>query len=376
MPKPPKSNSYLSNLRGNPYSKFAEQLKSMGAPKYPLHIGDTYFEPAIGARMEDLTEEQHPGMHRYTKTVGLPQLVVALSERYAAPQDRILITPGATGGIFLLAKTFVGIDEEVLILAPYWPLAAGIVQNIGAKPVSVPFYDRDGSVAALLSPYLTDKTVAIYVNTPNNPTGLTLSRAQASELAAFAAQHNLWIWADEVYEQLVFEGEHVAMRDYAPDRTFSVFSFSKVYGMAGNRCGFILGPDPQAIRHLLKSTVNSFYSVSTASQLAALQALRVGKAWLENAWQAYRDIGYETAAILGLPKPKGSTFHFWDISPFLGGRSMDDIFQACIDEKLLIAPGASFGEQYASYVRFCYTCARPEIVREGAHILKKILHHP
>lgn len=373
MPKPPDSNSYLNKLKGSPYSKFAEQIKSMGDPKYPLHIGDTYLEPTIGARMEDLNVQRYPGMHRYTKTKGLPQLIRALSNEYAVEEGRLVITPGATGGLFLVAKTFLEVGEEVLILAPYWPLAAGIVQNVGAVPVDVPFYDSTSSVEELLSPYLSNKTVALYVNTPNNPTGLMLGKERAKELAVFAEKHNLWIWSDDVYEKLIFEGEHISMRSYAPSRTFSVYSFSKVYGMAGNRCGYVIGPNSDLVSALQKTIVNSIYSVSTASQLAALKALEHGEEWLQNAKEAYRSIAYETADILDLPRPSGGTFLFWDVKPELEGRSMDEFFLECIAAKLLIAPGSSFGSPYSSYVRFCYTCSEPEIVREGALVLRKIL---
>ncbi|MEC7987760.1 MAG: pyridoxal phosphate-dependent aminotransferase [Myxococcota bacterium] len=360
----------MSNLRGSPYSKFAEHIKNMGTPTYPLHIGDTYLTPVKGACMEDLTEKQYPGMHRYTKTVGYPDLVREISECYCIDLDQILVTPGATGGLFLLAQTFVGMGEEVLILAPYWPLAAGIVQNVGGKPVSVPFYDRDLSVSDLLSPYLTDKTVAIYVNTPNNPTGLMLNEKQVTDLTTFARKNNLWIWADEVYEKLVFDDCHIEMKTYAPERTFSLYSFSKVFGMAGNRCGFILGPNAQTVRYLQKSAVNSFYSVSTASQIAALRALKMGESWLGYAREAYKQIAYETADILDLPRPQGSTFHFWDIKPYLQGRDMDDVFLRCIAAKLLIAPGSSFGAQYSTYVRFCYTCAPPGNRERGSDPLE------
>ena len=107
-----------------------------------------------------------------------PRLVAAASRRWDVAPERILVSAGATGGLSAAAGALLALDDEVLILAPYWPLIPGIVSTRGGRPVAVPYYDRPGSVAERLAPYLTERTVALYLNTPSNPTGQVLPAAE------------------------------------------------------------------------------------------------------------------------------------------------------------------------------------------------------
>ena len=362
-------------MPNRPFSKFTSEIQAMGKADYPLHIGDTYLEPLEGARIEDIDLESYPQAHKYTSPKGYPQLIQAISQKYSVNPARIQVTPGATGGLHITAMTLLSPGDEVLILAPYWPLAAGIVRAVGAIPISVPFYDQDCSVAERISSYLTEKTVAIYVNSPYNPTGLLMSPDEVRELAIQARKHDLWVFSDEVYEHLYFSGaEHLPIRLEAPERTVSIFSFSKAYAMAGYRCGFILLPDAELSTISNKMIVHSFYSVSTPAQIAACVILERGDTWLADVRQKYEEIGGKCATLLGLPRPQGGTFLFFDISERLKGRTMDDFLLACIRHKLLLAPGAAFGTGYENYIRLCFTCVEPEIVLDGMRILKSLLN--
>jgi len=263
--------------------------------------------------------------------------------------------------------------DEVLVLAPYWPLAAGIIRAVGAKAISVPFYDKEGSVAERLASYCTERTVAIYVNTPNNPTGLVLSDSIREDLAAFARRINAWILSDEVYEQLSFVEDRRPMRSVAPERCISIFSFSKAYAMAGYRCGFLLLPTPELAVSFNKSNVNSVYSTSTPAQIAAANILHNGGEWIQQTRSLYQEIGRECAQRLNLPMPQGGTFLFFDISAHLKDRSIDQFMRSCIQHGLLLAPGTSFGQGYSNYIRLCFTCVEPKITLEGIDLLQELL---
>ena len=373
MPNFPKFQETLHQMPGRPFSKFSSEIQAMGRADYPLHIGDTYLEPLKGARIEDVDIQSHPAAHKYTHPKGYPQLIQEIARKYAVDPERIQVTPGATGGLHLLAMSLLASGDEVLILAPYWPLAAGIVRAVGAIPISVPFYDQKKSVTERIAPYLTDKTVAVYVNSPNNPTGLLMSPEDVQELAQLAQKHNLWIFSDEVYERLFYWGTHHPIREEAPERTISIFSFSKAYAMAGYRCGFLLLPEGELGAVINKIMVHSFYSVSTPAQIAACVVLKEGDTWLAGVCRKYEEIGKKSAGVLGLPEPQGGTFLFFDISEYLNGRTMDEFLLYCIQHKLLLAPGASFGEGYENYIRLCFTCVEPEIVLEGMGVLKSLL---
>ena len=196
-------------------------------------------------------------------------------------------------------------------------MVGGIVKRVQAKVVLVPFWDRLSGVLCrifdgLCKRFVTERTVAIYINTPNNPTGLALSLEQMQALVQFSRYHNLAIWADEVYERITFDTDHhVSAVSLAPEKTVGIYSFSKQYGMAGNRCGYLIFPSSEIMEEVRKAFNNCFYSTPTLSQIAAVKAIEHGESWLESAVESYKDTGYQMAEIFGVPKPQGSTFCSW-----------------------------------------------------------------
>jgi hypothetical protein len=145
-----------------------------------------------------------------------------------------------------------------------------------------------------------------------------LPRAMLEAIAELARRRDLWLISDEVYEDYVYRGEHVSIGALAPERTISVFSFSKAYGMAGNRVGSLAGPR-DIVAEIHKVQVHSSYHAPTASQLAALAALRGGAGWVAEARASYRAAGDDAAAALGLAAPEGSRFLF--VRPWYCGPS-------------------------------------------------------
>jgi N-succinyldiaminopimelate aminotransferase len=258
--------------------------------------------------------------------------------------------------------------EEVLILAPYWPLIRGIVQTFRASPVEVPFYDRVDSAEAAMEAVrerITARSVALYVSTPSNPTGCVLPRSWLEALAELARREGLWLLSDEVYEDYVYRGEHVSLGELAPERTLSVYSFSKAYGMAGNRTGYLVGP-PEAVAAAQKISTHTCYAAPTAGQVAGQRALREGAAWVASAREAYRAVGDDVARLLGVPPPEGSTFLFLDVRAHLDERGVWGFLERCLAEGVALAPGPSCGADYATWVRLCYTAAPPDAVRSAA----------
>jgi N-succinyldiaminopimelate aminotransferase len=360
-------------MSGAVFSPIARQLDARSGALVPLHVGDTWLEPFAGARMEDLRERDHPGLHRYSDTQGLAAMVDAIVEkvrarnRIACERRSVLVTAGATGALGAALGMLAAPGEEVLILAPYWPLIRGIVQAFRARPIEVPFYDRvdcaDAAVEAVRE-RLSERTVALYVSTPSNPTGRVLPRAWLEALAELARREELWLLSDEVYEDYVYRGEHFSLAAAAPERTLTVFSFSKAYGMAGNRTGYLVGP-PEAVEAAQKISTHTFYAAPTAGQVAGLRALREGGAWIESARASYRAVGDEAARALGVDPPEGGTFLFVDVARKLDERGVWGFLADCVSDGVALAPGPSCGSDYASWVRLCYTAAPPDAVRSA-----------
>ncbi len=381
MPRFPTPSPTTAQMPGAVFSKLAHKIAAMEGELFPLHVGDTWMEPVEGSRMEDLSVEVHPGMHRYTSPQGHPRLIDAVLEKVRdtnglpAERDSILVGAGATGGLGAAVGMFAKPGDEVLILAPFWPLIRGIVSTFRAKPVEVPFFGAVHSLEealAALEAKIGPKTVALYVSTPSNPTGCLIPEDWLAGLAGLARKHDLWLLSDEVYEAFAYASPHVSIGRFAPERTFTAFSFSKTYGMAGNRCGYLVGPS-DLIPQCRKVSTHTFYSAPTASQLAGLAALERGAQWLKAARDSYQSAGEKAASLLGVDPPQGGTFLSLDVAHKLDERGVFGFLEDCLEDGLVLAPGPSFGVGYEHFVRLCFTSAPPSKVEEAARRLARRL---
>jgi N-succinyldiaminopimelate aminotransferase len=371
----------LAAIEASVFSSLLHRLQAHDGEIYPFHVGDTWLEPAAGCRMEDLRVMDHPGMHRYAPPRGIPPLLQKLADRVASRSgvatdpDHVLVTSGATGGLSAVVGAIVQPGDEVLVLAPFWPLITGIVRCYHGQPVpvtSIGDADSADAVVERARSKLTRRTAALYLSTPNNPTGRILPPDWVAALVEWATTEDLWIIADEVYEDYVFSGRHVYSRSLAPDRTFSVHSFSKAFGMAGNRCGYVVGPR-ESMAELTKVSIHAFYSTPTASQLAACRVLDGrGDDWIADARERYREMGTRAANRLGVAPPEGSTFLFLDVADRLDERGLAGFLEDCVARGLLVAPGTSFGP-YPTHVRVCFTCSPPDLVERGIEVLAGLL---
>jgi len=362
---------------------------------FPLHLGDTWRLPPAGCRLEDLAAARHADLYRYALPGGLAELVDALVERaraetgVAVERPNVLVTAGATGGFAAVLGALVRPGDEVLLLSPRWPLVAGLVKAFGGLPVEVPFHRAAGpegipataeEAVAAVAARAGERTAALYVNSPNNPTGDVLPRRWIEALVEWARREGLWILADEAYRDFSY-GQAIPVDAFglAPERTFAFRSFSKSFGMAGNRCGWVMGPLP-AMTAALKLATQLVYSAPTGAQLSALAALTPtgsdgqapGPAWLAEARRQYRDTGARAAARLGVPAPLGATFLFLDVAAELGGEPLLAFLRRAADRGLLLSPGTSFGP-YPTSIRLCFSAAPPEVVLRGTDLLCELL---
>ncbi len=378
MPVHPKLSPRIETLSSSVYAGSA--IRPSVSP-VPLHIGDTWMEPPEGCRMEDLRVADHPGMHRYTPVPGLLALREKLADRqtertgHATSPSEILVTAGATAGLASAVAALLEPGDELLLAAPYWPLIAGAARTFNVEPVAAPLMtsaETAEEAVACLERYRSEHTAAVYWNTPHNPTGRLMPRDWLEALTRWAEANDLWILSDEVYEDYVYSGEHVPTRPLAPERTIAAHSFSKAWGMTGNRCGYLAGPE-KVIEAIERITTNLHYSACTASQLAALKALDgPGEQWADTARAQYADLGCQAAEMLGLPAPEGSTFLFPEVSAALDDRGLSGLLEDLAESGVLVAPGPTFGP-YPRHIRVCFTAAEPAQIQRGVGILAKRL---
>jgi aspartate/methionine/tyrosine aminotransferase len=379
MPRPPHTSRTSREIRGSVFSALAHRITRFEGEVYPFHVGDTWLEPVASARMEDLRAAEIDGLHRYADPAGLDTLRDLLVERtrertgVAVERSQVAVTAGATAGLNAVLHALLDPGEEVLIAAPYWPLIAGIVQASRGTPVAVPILDATGAAAVVerLEAAYRPRTAALYLSSPNNPTGRVLPRAWIEAMVEWAVARGLWVISDEVYEDYVFRGAHTPVLGLAPERTVVAHSFSKAYGMAGNRCGWLVAP-AELLGAAQRLGTHTYYSTSTAGQHAAIRALRDGDPWLSAARDRYRAAGERTAELLGVEPPEGGTFLFLDVAPQLGDRGLLGFLEACADRGVFLAPGPSFGP-YDTSVRLCFTAVDPERTERGARALRELL---
>jgi arginine:pyruvate transaminase len=365
-----------------------------GGTLVPLHIGDTHLAPPASALFARALEPDplEDALYRYGTTAGLAALREAIAARArdvlgipGVEGDRhVHVGVGATHALFCAARAVLDAGDEVLVGSPYWPLSVGVFHAAGGRPVEAHFTSRlyeDPSLDAgeLLAAGLTTRTKALYFITPNNPDGKVLSRAQLESVARFAIEHDLWVFADEVYADITFDVPHVSIASLPEmaDRTITLQSLSKSHALAGARIGAVIAPEA-VILAARRVGVHTVFNVPVAMQRAAIGALADREGWVGRARDEYRAARDEAARALAgsglrFSLPEGATYLFLDFSEVLGERPLPVALERAIDHGVMLAPGAAFGHGFERWARLCYTAVPRPQLRDGIARLREAI---
>jgi N-succinyldiaminopimelate aminotransferase len=369
MPKFPVSSPAANSLRPSVFSTLTAQFKLLPTPPIPLQLGDTYREPCEAARLDRAVHKLPKSKaYAYSNPWGLEELREAVAQRCVAEgfsgvaAENVQVTAGGSQAINVALSTWLQPGDEVLVCAPYWPLIKGMITSLGAVAVEVPFYPgirNQVPVAQLLQPYLTDKTTALYVCTPNNPCGTVLSAGQVSEVAAFAVKHDLWTIADEAYHHYIYDDTPHPWLANEPgmlERTASIFTTSKSYALAGLRTGFLVG-HTSWLDVARRVSTHQIYSVPIICQLAALGAVTEGAKWIAETKQQYAHVAQIVRNTLqaDFGNADGGGYVFPDFTKELNGKPMIVWIQELLREGVCISPGDAFGKDFENFARICFT---------------------
>ncbi|QNI31057.1 aminotransferase class I/II-fold pyridoxal phosphate-dependent enzyme [Alloacidobacterium dinghuense] len=359
------------------------ELRSAGQLVHAFHGGEPFFEtpePIKYAMIRAMVENKT----KYAPSSGIMPLREALVEKLRTRNhldvalDDVLITSGGAHALYVAFQAVLDPGDDMLLFSPYWTPIRDMVTAAQARPLLVPTASaRRNGLTKALEQFSTPHTKAIYYNTPQNPSGAVFSREEAEEVASFARKHNLIVIADEAYEDLVYEGEHVSIASLPgmAERTISTFTFSKSYGMTGWRVGYLVAKEP-FITGLRKLVLYSANGVSTPSQWAALEALATTQSFIDRRREEYRerrDLLVNALNELGLEceMPQGAFYAL----PSVCKIHKDSRKAATILlEKAHVAtiPGVVFGAQGEGCVRFGYSVPMAAI-EAGIEALSKFL---
>ncbi len=387
MPRFPNVAATSTTLSARVFSDLAaraQEKKAAGEVVLPLHVGDTYEEPPEGCRAENQVISNHPGLHQYAPPRGMPSLIDAVAERLAelgreVPKQNIQVVSGATSGLHVIAEALLEPGDEVLLPSPFWPLIRGIISGRGATPVQVPIMHRLGEVdiEGELEARVTERTVALYLNTPHNPTGAMLSAAQADAFVRVAKRHSLWLICDEAYQDIYF-GETpspIWTRDDVQEQYVACHTLSKSYGLAGARVAYAHGA-PSAMRAIRGVQTFSTYCAARPMQLAGANALRLSPEFLAGRRVRFAKAAQTAASAFGLAAPPGGTFLFFDASPYLRESEENALpfLSRCLEAGVMLTPGAACGEGFENWVRLCFTGVDPSTLEDALGRLAPLLN--
>ena len=346
----------------------AFEMQRRGIDVIHLEIGEPDFAPPAAA-VAACCEALSAGHTRYTDSRGLADLRVAIAADHerrsgvAVDSERVLVTSGTSPAMLLVFSYLLEPGDEVVLGTPHYPCYPNFIRFCGGVPVLVPTtpersYQLDpGAVRGALS----ERTRAIVVNSPANPTGAIQRRETLHALAELG----LPIVSDEIYAGLSYGGAEAPSALGLPGETYVLDGFSKRYAMTGFRLGYVIAP-PEAMRSLQVMQQNLFISASSFVQIAGVAALRDGAAEVEVMRKAYdrrRTLLLDGLRALGFrvpSEPEGAFYIFADASAF-GGDSRQLAFDILERAHVGVTPGVDFGAAGEGWLRFCYAASESAI---------------
>ncbi len=370
----------------------ATRLREQGIDVVSFGAGEPDFDtpPHI---IERANQAMLEGKTRYTPGSGTSSLKAAVARKLKRVNQleyepgQIVVSNGGKHSLFNATMSLFQQGDEVIVLSPYWVTYPEIVKLAGAKAIIVDTVpENDFQVSReMLAEVITDRTKGIIVNSPSNPTGAVLDRDSLTAISELAVEHDFWIIADECYEALVYDGEHISIATLpgAYERTITLQTMSKAYAMTGWRMGFAAAPI-EATRAMSLYQGQATGCPNSIAQAAAEFALDADSAFLDEWLQAYRRRrDTMVVAVNDIPEihclvPQGAFYTFPDVSAYFGRacgeytvNNSSDMARYLLEAAhVVVVPGSAFGAE--GYLRLSYATSH-ENVERGMRRLRKAL---
>lgn len=363
----------------------AKAMKAEGHDVVNFGVGEPDFDTPDNIKEAGI-KAIRDGMTKYTPAGGIIPLKEAVAAKFLKDNgleystDEIVISCGAKHTLYGLAEVLFGPGDEVIVPAPYWVSYPEQINIVGSTPVILETREENSFLIEpeVLKGAITDKTKAIILNSPSNPTGCVYDRATLEKIAEIAVEKNLIVISDEVYETLVYDGaEHVSIASFGPEikaRTIVVNAVSKSYAMTGWRIGYAGGPT-EVIKAITKLQGQSTSNPCSIAQHAAIEALtgpQDALAIMHVEFDKRRKRLVEGLnAIDGITckMPTGAFYAFPNVSALYKGdiKGSEDFAMYLLNEaKVALVHGAAFGND--NHVRISYATSMEDIEKALSRI--------
>ncbi|MDO8131737.1 MAG: aminotransferase class I/II-fold pyridoxal phosphate-dependent enzyme [Candidatus Brocadiales bacterium] len=309
------------------------------------------------------------GANKYTVTQGIPELRDALLKKLQKGRgvnaENIIITLGVSGALTLAFMVLIDPEDEVVIPDPAFVSYKHLTNFCGGKPVFVDTYPDFKLTASRIQPHITKKTKILIINSPANPTGVSINSKELKEIAELAKKYNILIISDEIYHDYDYNHEFDSIGRYY-EKTLILDGFSKSFAMTGWRMGYAAGPS-SIIAEMIKLQQYTFVCAPSFAQYALSRSLGTDMNKYIISYKKKRDLIYEGLKDkYKITKPGGAFYLFPQVP-----RGTDEEFvTAAIKKNLLIIPGSVFSERHTHF-RISYAASKETIV-SGIEILNSL----
>lgn len=354
------------------------EMEGQGIPIIHLEVGEPDFDtpPCVKEAACKALDEGHT---HYTHSLGILELREAICEYYhdtygvSIDPDQIVISSGTSPAMFVMFSALIEKGDQVIISDPHYACYPNFIKFLEGEPVTVPVYEEDGFQyrPEAIEEKITEKTKAIFINSPSNPTGTLLSESRMKKIADFGP----YIISDEIYHGLVYEGKEHSVLEYT-DHAFVLNGFSKLYAMTGLRLGYLIAPK-QFIRPMQKIQQNFFISANSMVQRAGIAALKEAGEDVREMKRIYNDrrkymirrlkeMGFGISV-----EPTGAFYVFANVK-HVSNDSYRLAFDILEKAHVGVTPGIDFGKNGEGYLRFSYANSL-ENIAEGMNRLENYL---
>ena len=371
----------------------AKELKDSGHDVIGLGVGEPDFNTPTYI-IEAAKKAMDKGLTKYTPSGGIPELKKAIIEKFKTDNhltyepNQIIVTTGAKYALYALFQVALNEGDEVIIPTPYWVSYPEHVKLAGGKPVYVEgLEENDFKITKdQLEKAITEKTKAIIINSPSNPTGMMYSKEELEQLGEVCLKHNILIISDEIYEKLIYsDDKHISIAELSEplkNQTVIINGVSKSHAMTGWRIGYAAGP-AEIIKAMTNHASHATSNPTSIAQYAALEAY-INQAENEKINEEMREVFSERLdkfydLIRSIPgiscaKPKGAFYIFPNVSEAVkmnGYNNADDWVTALLEEeKVALVPGSGFGAP--NNVRLSYATSM-DLLEEAAKRVKRFV---